>query len=292
MNILRLRIIVPIFLLHLIALPFLLFQYMVRFEQPVWEAFGQSMLAELQRRIAIHQLTGESNVTEVQRAVDEFSGVYRFLSLRVYNSKGELRAHHGRILPGPKPMNHVAVVMAGTGQVLEVTRWVRNSDECRACHTSTQNNIGVIEASISVTDVAAEMGMQRKHIVWGAFGILLGVFALISTFHFVFIVRPVQKISRALAKIKEGDLNVRLPVTRGDELGLIAGTSTRWRKLWSSARRVLEDQHRQHMTRAEQLATVGEIAAGLAHEVEESAGRNFRRAGSPHFRNRKIVASP
>lgn len=88
MNILRLRIIVPIFLLHLIALPFLLFQYMVRFEQPVWEAFGQSMLAELQRRIAIHQLTGESNVTEVQRAVDEFSGVYRFLSLRVYNSKG------------------------------------------------------------------------------------------------------------------------------------------------------------------------------------------------------------
>ena len=268
MNILRLRILIPIFVLHLFALPFLVWQYMVHFEQPVWEALGQSMLTDLQNRIAVHQLADVSGVHEVQKAVDEFSGAYRFLSLRVYNTKGELRASHGVIRPGPKPANRVEVMMVREGQILDVTHWVPNGPNCRSCHSSDQKYIGVIEASISVTDVAERLGAQREHAVIAAFGTLLAVFGLISLFHYVFIVRPVKTISTALGKIKEGDLSVRVPVKRSDELGLIAGNINEMTESLSRASRLLEEQHRERMVRAEQLATVGEIAAGLAHEVK------------------------
>ncbi|HSP05650.1 MAG TPA: ATP-binding protein, partial [Acidobacteriota bacterium] len=268
MNILRLRILIPIFLLHLFALPLLLYQYMVHFEEPVWEALGQSMLAELQNRIAVHQLTGGNNVQEVQKAVDEFSKVYRFTSLRVYNAKGELRASHGVYKAGPKPADSVDVIIVPQGQVLDVTHWVHNTPSCQRCHAPAQQYIGVIEASISVTDVASRLGGQRKRAVFVAFATLLGVFGLISLFHYIFVVRPVKSIKKTLDKIKEGDFSVRVPVKRGDELGLIARNINEMVESLSNARRVLEEQHRERMIRAEQLATVGEIAAGLAHEVK------------------------
>lgn len=241
---------------------------MVHFEQPVWEALGHSMLTDLQNQIAVHQLTDRSSVAQVQKAVDEFAGAYRFLSLRVYNTKGELRASHGVIRPGPRPANRVDVMMVREGQILDVTHWVPNGPNCRACHPSSQQYIGVIEASISVTDIAARLGAQREHALIVAFGTLLGVFGLISLFHYIFIVRPVKIISRVLGKIKEGDLSVRVPVERGDELGLISRNINEMTDSLARARRILEEQHRERMIRAEQLATVGEIAAGLAHEVK------------------------
>jgi hypothetical protein len=268
MKILRLKILLPIFLLHVVALPFLLYQYMIHFEEPVWEALGQSVLSELQNRIAVHQLTGTPSVAEVQKAVDEFSNTYQFLSLRVYDASGRLRASHGHIISGPHPYDRATMRVEADGYVLDVTHWVRNAPACHSCHPQDRPVIGAIEASMAVTEVAAKLGAEKKHALEIAFATLILVFGLISTFHYLFIVRPVNRISKALQKIKDGDLSATVPVKRDDELGVIAGNINEMAASLRQARKELEEQHRQRMTRAEQLATVGEIAAGLAHEVK------------------------
>lgn len=268
MTILRYRILIPIFLLHLVALPFLVYQYMIHFEEPVWEALGQSVLSELQNRIAVHQLTSTPSVGEVQKAVDEFSRTYQFLSLRVYDAGGSLRASHGRIVSGPYPEDRAQMRVVSEGYVLDVTHWVHNAPACHSCHPSDRPVIGAIEASMSVTEVASKLGAEKKHAVELAFGTLILVFGLISTFHYLFIVRPVNRISKALQKITDGDLSATVPVKRDDELGVIAGNINEMAASLRQARKELEEQHRLRMTRAEQLATVGEIAAGLAHEVK------------------------
>ncbi len=234
----------------------------------MWEALGQSVLAELQNRIAVHQLTGTPSVKEVQKAVDEFSTTYQFLSLRVYDAGGSLRASHGRIISGPHPHDRAEMRVESDGYVLEVTPWVNNGKACQSCHPKDRPVIGAIEASISVTDVAAKLGAEKKHAVEIAFGTLILVFGLISTLPLSLFVRPVNRISSALQKIKDGDLSARVPVKRDDELGVIAGNINEMAASLKQRAKELEDQHRLRMTRAEQLATVGEIAAGLAHEVK------------------------
>lgn len=268
MKITSLRFLIPVFLIHLIALPSLLYQYMIHFEAPVWEALGQSILGQLENRIAIHQLTGQPGVQQVQKSVDEFSESYRFMSLNVYDASGELRASHGPIMKNLRDENRTEMKVVPQGYVLELTHMVENSPRCYQCHSSNKQRIGTIRASLNVTEIAVKLGAERKNAVAVVFLTLFFVFSLIYVVHYFFVIKPVNTISTSLKKITQGDLTVRVPVTRKDDLGVISSGINEMVDSLFIARKQLEEEHQQRMSRAEQLASVGEIAAGLAHEVK------------------------
>jgi signal transduction histidine kinase len=69
-------------------------------------------------------------------------------------------------------------------------------------------------------------------------------------------------------QVKSGDLSVRIPMKQKDEIGMIASGFNDVVHSLQTANAELERRHHSDMARAEQLATVGEIAAGLAHEVK------------------------
>ncbi|HWP03689.1 MAG TPA: ATP-binding protein, partial [Gemmatimonadaceae bacterium] len=82
------------------------------------------------------------------------------------------------------------------------------------------------------------------------------------------IVRPVHELVIATERISRGDLEASVPASQDDELGLLANRfNDMAAHLRESALRV-EQLHHQQMQRAEQLATVGEVAAGIAHELK------------------------
>jgi signal transduction histidine kinase len=72
----------------------------------------------------------------------------------------------------------------------------------------------------------------------------------------------------AMKRVKEGDLNVQIPIKRKDELSTMSVNFNQVVNSLKSAKQELERRHQTDMYRAEQLASVGEIAAGLAHEVK------------------------
>ena len=94
------------------------------------------------------------------------------------------------------------------------------------------------------------------------------------------IVRPVEKLLQSADRISEGDLAFLLSADRGSELGRLGFSLSRM------ARRIEEDQQKlkdqieqltrlnrelhqaqQGLIRSEKLASVGKLAAGLAHEI-------------------------
>lgn len=82
------------------------------------------------------------------------------------------------------------------------------------------------------------------------------------------ILRPVRQLVTAADRIGQGDLDARVDEASRDEVGHLAQRfNDMARQLRESADRIRQ-LHDEEMRRAEQLATVGELAAGVAHELK------------------------
>ncbi len=83
-----------------------------------------------------------------------------------------------------------------------------------------------------------------------------------------FIQRPMVELQEKIALVSEGDLNVAVSFSnRNDEIGDLGRNFNHMLRQLRESREEIEILHRTQMSRAEHLATLGELATGLAHEI-------------------------
>ena len=80
--------------------------------------------------------------------------------------------------------------------------------------------------------------------------------------------RPMVELQDKIAQVGEGDLDVRVSfANRNDEIGDLGRNFNRMVTQLRESVAEIERLHRTQMSRAEHLATLGELATGLAHEI-------------------------
>lgn len=80
--------------------------------------------------------------------------------------------------------------------------------------------------------------------------------------------RPMKELQREIALVGEGDLNVSVSfANRNDEIGDLGRNFNRMVTQLRDSQKEIERLHRTQISRAEHLATMGELATGLAHEI-------------------------
>ena len=80
--------------------------------------------------------------------------------------------------------------------------------------------------------------------------------------------RPMIELQEKMAQVSEGDLNVAVGFSRrNDEIGDLGRNFNHMMQQLRESREEIERLHRTQMSRAEHLATLGELATGLAHEI-------------------------
>jgi len=80
--------------------------------------------------------------------------------------------------------------------------------------------------------------------------------------------RPMVELQEKIAQVSEGNLNVAVGFSqRNDEIGDLGRNFNHMMQQLRESREEIERLHRTQMSRAEHLATLGELATGLAHEI-------------------------
>ena len=98
------------------------------------------------------------------------------------------------------------------------------------------------------------------------FAILL-CFVLLAVL-LVLIERPLEELMDTIARVRRGDLTARVGFARReDDVGELGRQFNEMVEQLDQNRQEIEELHSREMARAEHLATLGELAAGLAHEI-------------------------
>jgi signal transduction histidine kinase len=80
--------------------------------------------------------------------------------------------------------------------------------------------------------------------------------------------RPIVELQEKMSVISQGDLDVAVSFARrNDEIGDLGRNFNYMMRQLRESRMEIEKMHRTQMSRAEHLATLGELATGLAHEI-------------------------
>lgn len=83
-----------------------------------------------------------------------------------------------------------------------------------------------------------------------------------------FVQRPMVELQEKIARVGEGDLDLSVSFAkRNDEIGDLGRNFNHMVEQLRESREEIERLHRTQMSRAEHFATLGELAAGLAHEI-------------------------
>lgn len=92
-------------------------------------------------------------------------------------------------------------------------------------------------------------------------------FVLLSVL-LVLIERPLEELMDTIARVRDGDLSARVDFAkRHDDVGQLGLQFNEMIQQLDENRSEIEILHKREMARAEHLATLGELAAGLAHEI-------------------------
>ncbi len=109
----------------------------------------------------------------------------------------------------------------------------------------------------------------ERHVVLlvaGGGAIAICAVSIIGLAHFV--QRPMVELQEKIALVSEGNLDVAVGfASRNDEIGDLGRNFNYMMQQLRDSRNEIELLHRTQMSRAEHLATLGELAAGLAHEI-------------------------
>jgi signal transduction histidine kinase len=80
--------------------------------------------------------------------------------------------------------------------------------------------------------------------------------------------RPMVELQEKIAQVSEGNLDVAVTFAqRNDEIGDLGRNFNHMMQQLRETREEIERLHRTQMSRAEHVATLGELATGLAHEI-------------------------
>jgi len=155
---------------------------------------------------------------------------------------------------------------------------IKNENACHSCHDASQPVIAYMDVDIHLTSAERNFSTGVQHYVYlGILLIILLTFGLIVLFNY-FINKPLLEINGAIDKLEKGDFIARLPIEHNDEFGVINNHFNRMVNEMDNSRKEIEQLHIEELRRADKMVTLGEIAAAMAHDINNYSAIIMTRA--------------
>ncbi len=150
-----------------------------------------------------------------------------------------------------------------SARILGVINPIYNEPSCwnAPCHAhpKSQKVLGVLDLTVSLKQVDSELSKAKHQMALFAFFSILGLAVVLGILVKQIIGIPVKKLSHAVRMVASGNLNYKIPELGNDELGLLARSFNHMTEKLMEAR--------QQLFQSDKMASLGRLAAGVAHEI-------------------------
>jgi two-component system NtrC family sensor kinase len=195
----------------------------------------------------------------------------------------------GAPLERPADDQRIRLIEGEAGRrVIDVIAPIYNEPACSTgeCHAHPvgQKVLGVIDVQMPMRPVDDLIGTSERQLAVGLVVTLVLIVLLTGFLTWHLVVKPVQRLAGAADRVAGGDLSARVPADSPDELGRMAQTWNTMVGELAKARGELEDwshtleerveaktaeleSAHQRMLVVEKMASLGKLAAVVAHEI-------------------------
>jgi signal transduction histidine kinase len=144
---------------------------------------------------------------------------------------------------------------------------IRNEERCYRCHGSKETINGILAVDVSMAQMQENVRELSKTMFLWALGVAAILAVSLSLFLTHLVSNPIQELISTMERAERG-LEARADVRSHDEIGRLGEAFNALLTKLELASRKAELYHYEQMKRADRLASIGEMAAGIAHEIK------------------------
>lgn len=166
------------------------------------------------------------------------------------------------------PRNYGIFNLPPHGEVLAMVKPIYNEAACHTCHGTKARVIGILDINYSLNRTKMQMIEAARIFIFSSVAITVFLALAISLILLKFVKRPLDGIVANMSRVETGDLSVRITYGGSDEIGRLITSFNSMLDRLEAAKKELEQLHFQQLEHADRLASIGEMAAGIAHEIK------------------------
>jgi hypothetical protein len=141
-----------------------------------------------------------------------------------------------------------------------------NKPECQSCHND-KTNIAYLDIDSDFTKAEVKFYTGITHMIFLGIAILMILTFSLYVLFMTLINNPLTKFIKTIDEVASGNFNSKVDYNRDDEIGYLAKSFNNMIKELKKSKEKIEELHFAELYRADKLITIGELAAEMAHEI-------------------------
>ena len=229
----------------------------------------------IDRSLANAMLDGKSK--EVQHILEAVGGYHNIQEVKIFSPNGVILKSSKRWMIGRKvdattqkwflADRFKKPIKRRDEGIFSVLFPIDNDPRCFRCHGSTVRLNGVLAVDVSMASTQEKVGALSKTMFLWAFGVTAILAVSLSLFLTNLVTSPIKDLIITMERAERG-LEAWVEVKSSDDIGRLGEAFNSLLTKLERARRRVERYHYEQMKRADRLASIGEMAAGIAHEIK------------------------